>query len=88
MIWLEVDPNIVKPGLTPLLILVGLALAMVLLFFSMRRQFRKINVPPGPGEPVAPTDGDAVRRSTDADPASDAGGPIGPTRPSAAKGQD
>ena len=43
MIWLELDPNIVKPGWTPLLILVGLALVMTLLFRSMRRQFRRVD---------------------------------------------
>ena len=42
-ILLELDPNIVKPGWTPLLILVGLALVMVLLFRSMRRQFRRVD---------------------------------------------
>lgn len=49
MIWLDlvvldIDPNVVKPGWTPLLITIGLALVMVLLFLSMRRQFRKIDV--------------------------------------------
>jgi hypothetical protein len=41
---LEVDPNVVKPGWTPLIITILLALAMVGLFVSMRRQFRKIEV--------------------------------------------
>ena len=40
---LEVDPNVVKPGWTPLIITILLALAMVGLFVSMRRQFRKID---------------------------------------------
>jgi hypothetical protein len=52
MIWLDIDPNVVKPGWTPLLITVGLAIAVVLLFISMRRQFRRINVPVEPVEPV------------------------------------
>jgi len=43
MMLLELDPNIVKPGWTPLLITVGLALVMVLLFRSMRRQFRRVD---------------------------------------------
>lgn len=43
MSLLELDPNIVKPGWTPLLILVGLALVMALLFRSMRRQFRRVD---------------------------------------------
>jgi hypothetical protein len=52
MILLELDPNIVKPGWTPLLITIGIALVMVLLFRSMRRQFRRVdeNFP----EPLAP----------------------------------
>lgn len=45
MTFLEIDPNLVKPGWTPLIITVALAGVMVLLFLSMRRQFRKINVP-------------------------------------------
>ena len=45
MTLLELDPNWVKPGWTPLLITLGLALVMVLLFLSMRRQFRKIQIP-------------------------------------------
>jgi hypothetical protein len=53
MIWLDIDPNVVKPGWTPLMITVGLAVAVVLLFFSMRRQFRRINVPDDSVEPEA-----------------------------------
>ena len=45
MILLELDPNLVKPGWTPLIITLLLGLAMVLLFLSMRRQFRKISIP-------------------------------------------
>jgi biopolymer transport protein ExbD len=45
MTLLDIDPNVVKPGWTPLIILILLAIVMVLLFVSMRRQFRKINVP-------------------------------------------
>ena len=48
MTLLEIDPNVVKPGWTPLIITLLLAGAMVLLFRSMRRQFGKINVPEGP----------------------------------------
>jgi hypothetical protein len=47
MILLELDPNLVKPGWTPLIITLLLGLAMVLLFLSMRRQFRKISIPRG-----------------------------------------
>jgi len=59
MMLLDIDPNVVKPGWTPLVITIVLALVMVLLFFSMRRQFRKINVPTDSAdetEPGAPTD--------------------------------
>lgn len=42
-ILFELDPNVVKPGWTPLLILIGLALVMVLLFRSMKRQFARVD---------------------------------------------
>jgi hypothetical protein len=59
---LELDPNVVQPGWTPLIITIGLALAVVLLYFSMRKQFRRINIPapeadqpdPAPVESPAP----------------------------------
>jgi hypothetical protein len=40
---LDLDPNIVKPGWIPLLITIALAAVMVLLFFSLRKQFRRID---------------------------------------------
>jgi hypothetical protein len=45
VILLEVDPNWVKPGGTLLLVILFLAGAMVFLYFSMRKQFRKIRTP-------------------------------------------
>ena len=45
MILLEVDPNWVKPGWILLLTILLLAGAMVFLYLSMRKQFRKIRVP-------------------------------------------
>ena len=45
MFLLDLDPNVVKPGWTALVITILLALALVLLYLSMRRQFRKINIP-------------------------------------------
>ena len=45
MIFLELDPDVVKPGWTPLIVTVLLGIALVLLFLSMRKQFRKINIP-------------------------------------------
>jgi hypothetical protein len=55
---LDLDPNIVKPGWTPLLITVALAAVMVLLFFSLRKQFRRIDV--SRSQPGV-TDAEAVR---------------------------
>ena len=49
---LDLDPNVVKPGWTPLLITIVLAAVMVLLFFSLRRQFRRIDV--SRSQPVVP----------------------------------
>jgi hypothetical protein len=45
MIVLEVDPNAVQPGWTALIVMLLLAGAMVLLYLSMRKQFRKIRTP-------------------------------------------
>lgn len=45
MTLLEVDPNLVRPGFAPLLIILLLGVVMVFLYLSMRRQFRKITVP-------------------------------------------
>jgi hypothetical protein len=55
MILLELDPNVVKPGWTPLVVTLLLAVALVLLFLSMRRQFRKINIPPQETDDKPPT---------------------------------
>jgi hypothetical protein len=45
MILLDVDPNVVKPGWTPLFIVLLLGIVMVFLYLSMRKQFRKIHLP-------------------------------------------
>ena len=45
MIMLELDPNTVRPGWTALVVVLLLAVAMVFLFLSMRKQFRKISIP-------------------------------------------
>lgn len=45
MIWLELDPDVVKPGWTPLIITVLLLIAVVLLVANMRKQLGKINIP-------------------------------------------
>lgn len=59
MVLLDLDPNVVKPGWTPLLITLALAVVIVLLFRSMRKQIRRIQVPrqqppAGQQESVAP----------------------------------
>jgi hypothetical protein len=45
MILLEVDPSTVKPGWAALIVVLFLAAAMVFLYLSMRKQFRKIRTP-------------------------------------------
>ena len=55
MIFLELDPNVVRPGWTALIVTLLLAAAMVFLFFSMRKQFRKINIPPEEPDDKPPT---------------------------------
>jgi len=45
MILLDVDPSVVQPGWTPLFITLLLGVAMVFLYLSMRKQFRKIHTP-------------------------------------------
>lgn len=56
---LDLDPNIVKPGWIPLLITIAMAAVLVLLFLSMRKQFRRIDVSqsqPGVADPEAAKD--------------------------------
>lgn len=50
MIWLQTvpappDPNSVVAGWIPLVLIAVLAIAMVLLFRSMRKQMRRIDIP-------------------------------------------
>jgi hypothetical protein len=63
MILLDIDPNVVKPGWTPLIILIILAGAIVLLYLSMRRQVRRINVP-GSTPPAAEEEPSSVDEPT------------------------
>jgi hypothetical protein len=42
LVLLDVDPGIVKPGWTALLVTVFIGAALLLLYFSLRRQVRKI----------------------------------------------
>ena len=43
LVALDIDPSTVRPGWTAFVVILLLAIALVFLFFSMRRQFRKIN---------------------------------------------
>ena len=45
MILFEVDPNLVRPGWTPLVVLVLLGVVLFFLGRSMLKQFGKIDVP-------------------------------------------
>jgi hypothetical protein len=53
LVVLDVDPSVVRPGWIALVVVLLLAIALVFLFLSMRRQFRKINIG-GPDEPSQP----------------------------------
>ena len=57
-VLLGIDPNLVRPGWTPLLVIVVLGIALFFLGRSMLRQFRKIDVPADHtgkgGEPTSP----------------------------------
>jgi len=62
---LDLDPNIVKPGWTPLIITIALGAAIVLLYFSLRKQFRKIEKTfPMPEPPSAGTQAPAAPNET------------------------
>ena len=78
-VLLELDPNIVKPGWTPLLITIGIALVMVLLYRSMRRQFRRVddNFP----EPEAPVGVDPEDPAAASDVTTTSGGPVDGEQP-------
>ena len=71
MIFLEVDPNIVKPGWTPLIITILLAAAIALLMMSMRRQMRKVRVPYREQIDDAPSERAEDRAQVDPQPGED-----------------
>ena len=62
MMMLEVDPNLVRPGWTPLLVIVLLGIVLFFLGRSMLKQFGRIDVPadhpaePATGSGEAPAD--------------------------------
>jgi hypothetical protein len=59
MTLLEVDPNAVQPGWTALIVVLLLAGAMVFLYLSMRKQFRKIRIPDDPADDAAEAPADS-----------------------------
>lgn len=70
MIAFELDPNLVRPGWTALIIVLVLGLILVGLVFSMRRQMRKINIPAAgdsSADDSSADDGSAGDASTDDD---------------------
>jgi hypothetical protein len=68
VVLLEIDPSIVRPGWTALAVTAFIAVALVLLFFSLRRQFRKISPdlpyahPPESEKPTGPGTPDITSR--------------------------
>ena len=60
MMLLEVDPNLVRPGWTPLLVIVLLGIVLFFLGRSMLKQFGRIDVPAD--HPSRPGDADGERR--------------------------
>jgi hypothetical protein len=60
LVALDVDPSTVRPGWTAFVVILLLAIALVFLFFSMRRQFRKINI----GDPEEPSHPGAASTSS------------------------
>lgn len=61
----EIDPNVVKPGWVALLIVLALGAATFLLWRSMAKQLKRIDVDPDGADDPAPS----------ADPANPAGSP-------------
>jgi hypothetical protein len=73
VILLEIDPDVVKPGWTPLIVTVLLGIAVALLYMSMRRQFRRITIPRAQDESDEP--GPAADPDTPEPQAGDPGSP-------------
>jgi hypothetical protein len=66
IVLMDVDPSIVKPGWTALLVTVFIGAALLLLYFSLRRQVRKID----PDLPYSDeVDGGVAESAGGADPA-------------------
>ena len=67
----EIDPNVVKPGWIALLIVLALGAATVLLWFSMRKQLKRIDVDRDGADAPAPS-GDPASPDGSRSPAGDA----------------
>lgn len=76
MMLLEVDPNLVRPGWTPLVVIVLLGVVLFFLGRSMIKQFGRIDVPSesevaasaAAESGAAPTEADVARGDAAADP--------------------
>lgn len=79
MVLLEVDPNLVQPGWTALLVIVLLGIVLALLGRSMKRQIGRIRVPADGDR--AEGDGPPADGDTDDDGAEPAGGESGRATP-------
>jgi hypothetical protein len=64
LVTLDVDPSTVRPGWSAFVVILLLAIALIFLFFSMRRQFRKINIS-DPEKPSQPGAASTPTRDTD-----------------------
>lgn len=71
MTMLEVDPNLVRPGWAPLLVVALLGIVLFFLGRSMLKQFRKIDVP---------ADHDPASSAVGATPGASHGGAAGEQR--------
>ncbi|GAA2837217.1 hypothetical protein [Kribbella solani] len=67
----EIDPNVVKPGWIALLIVLALGAVTVLLWLSMRKQLRRIDVD-GAGADGPARSGDPASPDNSPSPAGDA----------------
>jgi hypothetical protein len=65
LVAFEVDPSTARPGWAALVVVALLAVALVFLFFSMRRQFRKINVGQFDEPPASSADTPAAKSPDD-----------------------
>jgi len=70
MMVLEVDPDLVRPGWTPLVVIVLLGIVLFFLGRSMMKQFRRIDVPADheddpaiPADPAAPAAESSTERT-------------------------